>query len=330
MRISFNTSPGNLSMNTGYGLAGYHTVVSLQALGHDVRFKDPSAPVELAFCMPDFSEWSSPKAYHIQYTPWESTELKDGWLEAFNENCDEVWTTSPLIREWYIKAGVKEPISIFEHGVDHEWSPHRRKHSGKMKFLHIGEPAPRKGGQVTMDAFADTFGNNPDYSLTIKGWNRSWIRAKRPDGSIAPPQELYNNIHTVYNTLEVEQMRSMVKAHNVLVYPSWGEGFGLIPLEAMATGMPVIMTDHWAPYKRFILPELIVESRLAKSPWPEMHPGMMFEPSYDSLVKGFKTAAEDYDRLAGRAYRNAFKIHEEYDWVKQTEKAIAPIVERFG
>src|SRR6476469_11222229 len=115
MKISFVTALGNLTLTNGYGIAGFNMIKALQRLGHEVPFADDTAPVEIAFCQPDYSEWSNPDAYHIQYTPWESDELPDGWVDAFNDNCDEVWTPSPLIAKWYREAGVEKPIYVYEH-----------------------------------------------------------------------------------------------------------------------------------------------------------------------------------------------------------------------
>lgn len=330
MRISFNTNPGNLNLNTGYGVAGYNVVRSLQNLGHEVYFKDVEAPVEIAMCMPDFSSWSNSKAYHIQYTPWESTQLKPGWKEAFNGNCDEVWTTSPLIAKWYKRAGVTKPIFVYEHGIDPIWTPRRRKRGDVLRLLHVGEPASRKGGQMTFEAFKEVFGDREDVHLTIKAWNRSNVREYSGKNIVGLPHDHHANVTTIYNDFNTAEMVFMMHRHHALIYPSWGEGFGFIPLEAMATGLPTIAPGSWAPYHRFIQPELNLKSDLVQSPWPIEHPGKMFKPSYDDLLDKMRALDEDYDRLAGRAYRASFDIRKEYSWEHVTTQAWDRIVEKFS
>lgn len=330
MKISFNTVVGNLNLNNGYGIAGYNMVLSLQKLGHTVPFADETAPVEISFCQPDYSEWSNPDAYHIQYTPWESTELPDGWKDAFNENCDEVWTPSPLVASWYKEAGVTKPIYVYEHGIDHMWRPKRRKRRDKIRFLHVGEPAPRKGGQMAMEAFRDAFGKRDDVHLTIKAWNRSNVRVMKKGSILGVPHQRYDNVTTVFDDFEEDQMVNLFHRHDALVYPGWGEGFGLIPLQALASGMPTICTEAWAPYNRFLLPELAISSRLVPSPWPKIHTGKMFEPSYQDVVDAYKQMDENYERLAGTAFRNSYKIHEEYDWVELTKNSFERIIQKFS
>ena len=329
MRISYTTVPGNLSLSNGYGLAGYNMCVSLERLGHKVPFSDPDAKVEIAFNQPDYTEWTNSDAYHIQYTPWESTDLPKGWLENFNNNCDEVWTPSPVIADWYKDAGVVKPIYVYEHGVNHEYAPKRRKRTGKLKFLHMGEPAPRKGGQMAFDAFKEVFGDRDDVHLTIKAWGSSTVRDMKK-GSILGPPSRRPNVSLITKDIPQFDLIQLMYAHHALVYPGWGEGFGLIPLEAMASGLPVICTESWAPYKRFLLPELSLSSRLVPSPWSQIHPGKMFQPSYEDLVNSYRYVDENYDKVAGRSFKNAFQIHKEYDWDHLTEGAFDRIVKRFS
>lgn len=333
MRISFTTSPSGLNLNSGYGLAGYGMVTSLQRCGHEVNFKDSGAPVEISFNMPDDSPWSNPLAYHISITPWESTKLKPGWLESMNSNCDEQWATSPWVAEVYKSEGVKGPISIYEHGVDHAWHAKRRRHtSGPLKFLHVGSPAPRKNAQMTMEAFRDVFGDSEDVRLTIKAWMKSEVRVydRKHESILGLPQDMYQNVRVRYDDCSNEEMISIFHNHHALIYPSSGEGFGLIPLQSLASGMPTICTGIWAPYKRFLEPELTLSSKLVVSPWQNMHPGMLNEPSYEDLKEAFKYTADNYDKLAGTAYRNAFLVHSQYDWDTLTEKAFRHIVEKFS
>lgn len=329
MKISYTTVPGNLSLSNGYGLAGYHMCKALNELGHTVPFADGDCPVEISFCQPDYTEWSNEDAYHIQYTPWESTDLPKGWVESFNES-NEVWTPSPLIAKWYKEAGVVRPIYVYEHGVNHEYKPVRRRRIGRLNFLHVGEPAPRKGGQMAMEAFREAFGDRTDVHLTIKAWGSSHVRGMKGKHIVGTPHGRFKNITTISQDIPEHELITLFHSHQALVYPGWGEGFGLIPLQALASGMPTICTGAWAPYERFLLPELTLSSRLVDSPWPTIHPGKMFEPSYEELVAAYKYTDENFERVAGRAFRTSFDVHKAYDWNTLTENAFDRIVTRFS
>ena len=45
------------------------------------------------------------------------------------------------------------------------------------------------------------------------------------------------------------------------MYPTWGEGFGFIPLQGLASGMPVISTYDWSHYVDYMGP-LKLKSKL--------------------------------------------------------------------
>lgn len=98
------------------------------------------------------------------------------------------------------------------------------------------------------------FGNNPDYQLTIKSHHFHSIRVYDKDGRFFNPEDLYSNIKAINEDYSVEQLVALYHSHDVLIYPSWGEGFGFIPLQALATGMPTICTYDWAQYKNTLDP----------------------------------------------------------------------------
>jgi glycosyltransferase involved in cell wall biosynthesis len=320
--ISFATIPGNLNTTIGYGVAGFNMVRSLQKLGHRVPFQDKNCKLEIFFSQPDYWEWSNQMGYHIGYTPWESTELPDGWLEQMNY-VDEVWTPSELIKRWYTAAGVKN-VCVYPHGIDPEWTPKRRNVYSKMRFLHMGEPAPRKGGQMALDAFRVAFGNNDDVELTIKAHRLNNVRIKQNERIIGQIEEL-NNVKLVTQELPQDHLIGFVKQYHVMVYPSWGEGFGLIPFQALATGMPTICTSKWAQYSKY-LGELGLDSTLEDSPWPNVHPGKMLKPNFDELVDKYRYAYENFDALSSNAYAQAPALHTEYNWEMLTEKAFAHLI----
>lgn len=330
MKISLMVPPMNITTNNGYGAAGYNMVRAMQELGHEVALGDATAPVEIAFCQPTLTYWSSPNAYHIQYTPWESTQLPQGWLEHFNNDCDEVWTPSPLIAQWYEDAGVNKRVKVFEHGVAREWIPLKRPPASPVKFLHVGSPAPRKQAQLAFDTFAETFGNSPEASLTIKSVSRCEVRMYDNEGSIIGLPDHMSNVNVIRQMYEDEQMLEMFHSHDVLVYPSEGEGFGLIPLQAMATGMPVICTSAWAPYQDFILPGLGVDSTMAPSQWPHIHPGDMFKTDKSDLKRAYQFAYDNIDSLKERAYAQAPEVIKAYDWKTLTQEALQPLVDKFA
>lgn len=319
VRYSFNTRIKNaetIKGTNGYGYATKCMLKSWDSLGFDYGINEPNSDVGIVFDQPQHAHFYDGQ-YKILFHPWESTLLQPGWAEKMNE-CDEIWTPSPLIADWYRSTGgVKVPVYVYEHGIEHEWRPVRREPESKIKFLHVGAEATRKGGWDTVKAFRQAFGPRQDVSLTMKMVNSSWNGINN-----------LGRVSYVDGKYTFDQMRHLFYTHDVYVYPSAGEGFGLTPLQALATGMPTITVPAWAPYERFLDERLNVGSKLVTSPWPKIHPGKIFRPSFDDIIDSMRYAADNYDEVRDFATDHARAIHDEYDWDTITAKVFGALESR--
>ena len=115
----------------------------------------------------------------------------------------------------------------------------------------------------------------------------------------------------------------------MLIYPSYGEGFGFIPLQALATGMPTICTNGWAHYDKYLGP-LKLKSELIDSPWPFPHEGKVFEPNYEHLLELMRDIAFNFNAYSGYYYAQSTKIHEEYNWLQLTNNSFEHIFKKFN
>ena len=329
MNISFSTPVANLKINNGYGVAAKKIISSLNQMGCPTPFQDSKSPVQLNFSQPQLFKMHR-NQYQISYTPWESTIIPDTWKTNLNL-VDEIWTTSDWCANVFEDNGFKD-IKVYPHGIDAIWERKRRVPGEVIKFLHVGEPAVRKAGQITVDAFIELFGNDPRYSLTIKAFKNSNIRVYNnpiDKNIIGLPYEMYSNIKIITDDYTEEQLVKLYHDHDVLIYPSYGEGFGFIPLQALATGMPVICTSAWAHYKEFLGP-LQLKSTIIDSPWQHPHEGKVFEPNYKHLLERMKEVSSDYNAYAGYYYAQSGNIHEKYNWLQLTKNAFDPIIKKFS
>jgi hypothetical protein len=327
MLISFSTPTINFKSSNGYGYASYHIVNSLKELGHDVPFQSPKAPVQINFSQPEHFKMHR-NQYQISYTPWESTVIPESWQENLSL-VNEIWTTSDWCKKVFEDNGYKN-VYVYPHGIEPVWVPKKRVVGDVIKFLHLGEPAPRKAGQMVVDAFIELYGNNPKYSLTIKAYKHSTLRVYDKGGSIIGlPHEKYSNIHLVTDNLSTEELVKLYHDHHVLIYPSFGEGFGFIPLQALASGMPTICTDGWAHYHKYLGP-LKLKSTLIDSPWPFPHEGKVYEPNYQHLLELMRDVSLNFKAYSGYYYAQSTKIHQEYNWLQLTNNAFDHIFKKFA
>ena len=326
MKISF-TGPAitNMDRQVGYGEASYHIIKSFNALGIETEMEAERADIEISFADPGNYRFYDPSSYKIGYSAWESSEMS----QAFKQNvayCDELWGTSYWITDIYKNLFPGKKTFTYQHGISKSWKPKLRKEANKpFTFLHIGEPFTRKDAQMAVDAFVELFGADPNYRLVLKCHKMNTTRVKHPRGFDCSPSAAYDNIIVITGQLSEDQMIGLYEQSDVFIYPSWGEGFGFQPLQALAMGIPVISVDDWADYKKFIT--WPVDSQWVISPWQDKHPGMMVQPNYNTLKKQMREAVDNYSKVLPETFKNAFQIHEEYDWLEVTKPAVARLQE---
>lgn len=306
----------------GYGHASYEIIKALTRAGVSCDINNDHSPIGISMGFPtDYKFY--PDQYKIGYTAWESTELKDGWLNKMLM-VDELWATSDWTAEIFKNTTGREDVFVYRHGITEDWSPKRRTEGGVFRFLHIGEPQVRKNGQLVVDAFSELFGNDDSFQLVLKVSNINSTRVYAPDGSIlGSPSSKYSNIKIIDDYLSHEQMIYLYHKSNAMVYPTMGEGFGFMPLQSLATGMPCISTYDWADYKSYITNPL--QSKLVYSEYPMLHPGKVYSVELDDLKSSMTDLVNNYSYYSKMAYKNSFKVHMDYDWNKVTSEAAKKI-----
>jgi glycosyltransferase involved in cell wall biosynthesis len=321
--VSFTTAAENMKKMVdgyhdiqGYGHASYEIINSFEKFGIYSAINNSECPIGISMGFPtDYKFY--PNQYKIGYTAWESTELKPEWRERMLQ-VDELWATSSWTANVFKETTGREDIFIYKHGITMDWSPKKRQVNKIFRFLHIGEPQLRKNGQMVVDSFIKLFGNNPEFQLILKVSSINTTRVFGEDGSvIGSPDSKYSNIIIIDDYLDHNQMIELYHKCNALVYPTMGEGFGFIPLQSLATGMPCISTYEWADYKKYITNPL--DSKLQDSEYPMLHPGKVYNVDINNLRDSMSDLVNNYDIYSKISYKNSFKIHMEYDWHNVTE-----------
>ncbi|HTB82963.1 MAG TPA: glycosyltransferase, partial [Candidatus Sulfotelmatobacter sp.] len=273
--------------------------------------------------------WSRPASGAlVVIQPWEYGALPKAWVEQ-SVNVDEFWVPSPIVRSMYVNSGIApEKVRVVPNGVDIKnfspfVAPLKLQTKKKFKFLFVGGTIYRKGPDVLLEAFSQTFSAKDDVCLVIKDFGGDSFYhgqtaekavqeiQKRPDA----PEILYLNTE-----LSSEQMPALYAACDCLVLPYRGEGFGMPVLEAMSCGVPVIVTANGAteyfvtlecgwkiPSQGVYIGDRVGDIPLAKKGW-------LFEPDKKALgilMKHAATHPEDCRRrgAAGRAI-----VERKFDW----------------
>jgi len=325
LQVSFTGAPEFMSVGLGFGNASWWIFEAFKQHKLNPIANLSTAQIGVSFCPPNEYRFGGEHQYKIGYTPWESSDFHADWYPRLAE-CDEVWTTSTW-NKGIFENNLQREVFVFPHGIDHNFSPMRRKYfpNQPFTFLYIGEPFNRKDGQLVYDTFTRLYGNDDRYQLIVKCTpmdpkNISTIN-EVTTGEFGDPY--YRNVIFIKTMLSVEDLIKLYSYAHCFVYPSWGEGFGFNPFQALAMGIPTICTSEWAEYKKYIT--LPLDSVWARSPWQDAHPGYMLKPSGEQLEQHMLDVVKNYDKYASIAFKNSFKIHEEYDWLEISKPAVEKI-----
>jgi len=109
-----------------------------------------------------------------------------------------------------------------------------RVRGGKLRVLFVGSLGQRKGLSYLFDACRQV---RSAVELTVIG--------RKPAETCAVLDRELARVRWIPSCSHQEILRQMA-AHDLLVFPSLFEGFGLVLLEALAMGLPVITTPHTA------------------------------------------------------------------------------------
>jgi len=110
---------------------------------------------------------------------------------------------------------------------------------GHHLLLAVGRLAARKGYATLIDGFAVLREQRGDVHLAIVGRGHLKARLLRH----AAKRGVADGVH-IESTLPFDALADAYRAADVVVFPSLYEGLGMIPIEAMASGTPVITVDH--------------------------------------------------------------------------------------
>lgn len=130
----------------------------------------------------------------------------------------------------FIKEGVDIPIYVIPLGVDEKFTFKQRVVKNTFTFLWVGTFTKRKDPLLVVDAFKALYSDRGDVKLILK-----------TSGGIAQKFDFGSNIEVIDRILTEDELINLYHSSDCFVFPSRGEGFGLPPLEAIATGMPTIM-----------------------------------------------------------------------------------------
>lgn len=152
---------------------------------------------------------------------------------------DKIITVSGKTKKDLKKMGVKTSIIVIPNGVDLEtFKPLKVKKKDKFVITHLSRVSPEKAQHLTIQVYKDL----PEkiiknVELRIAGY--------------VSDKEYYQRLKTknvkFQTNLSENELVKVINESDLIVFPTlMSEGFGLIVLEAMACGVPVLASNQKA------------------------------------------------------------------------------------
>lgn len=303
-------APAHLDPFDSYGLIGCELVKGLSALGayvnaialgyaqHDNQDSElkqlTSKPIKptfggilLGYPTTYDKHPLALQGQRIGLTMFESSKIPPNWVDTLN-SLDAVIVPSQFCHDSFLDCGVTVPIHIVPLGVSETYQPCRRVKDRPYTFLAFGDRGKRKGWMEAQQAFVNAFGNNMDYKLIIKARDIKGVRATPTN----------RNIQVIRQDMSEQELYALYCRCDCMVFPTWGEGFGLPPREFAATGGLVIATNWGGTADNLHNWGAALDYKLVKADWQGIKKfqgqdlGVWAKPDVDHLSELMKAASE--------------------------------------
>jgi glycosyltransferase involved in cell wall biosynthesis len=260
--------------------------------------------------------------------------LPDSWKQLMNQQ-DLVLTPSSWYRSVIQDSGVERPVMVLNHGLSPVFRPQddnlfdEEVVGEKFVFLHLCSAVffpERKGTPQVIDAFEQLVEAGQDVILRIIfGMKSKPVRQLLK----AIPSEVKSRmqIHFFSGARSQDEIRKSYLGCHAGVFPSRAEGFGMIPLEMRACGVPVIQTfctghrDHMdpddAPFRWGIVE--VPHGPMIKA-WGKF--GLAPEVRATDVRAAMESCLNGYDNLRQASRDMAEAVQAQWSW----ETTSAPLV----
>jgi glycosyltransferase involved in cell wall biosynthesis len=163
---------------------------------------------------------------------WVSAPLVRKALAEY-ERADLIYVNSEYVRASFLEAGVPAAkLRRYHLRVDPRFRAGPRPDDGVFRVVYVGSLSVEKGVPVLLEAFAGLPAADAELTLVggwatrgmrryVEGWLRRDPRVRLASGDPLPH----------------------LQRADVYVHPSFQDGYGYAPMEALACGVPVVVTE---------------------------------------------------------------------------------------
>ncbi len=290
-----------IDRGSGWGNVGDGIQRGVEAHGVTVVPHDRPAPALLHVLPPHFYAGRHDGMDAWLYTMWETDTLPDGALQAID---NFVGVIVPTDKDLALFGAVHPNVHKVNPGVDHRtFTPVERSYEGgAFRFLYTAHSAHRKGGDVAEKAAQICRDRGYDVVLVpaVTGPGRRDVIGAPVDGGDEADAALRDLYHSCHAYLQ----------------PSRGEGWGMMPHQALATGMPAVISDCGGHQDYAWLPGVVLTDTVKVSAQLDFHgpSGCWWEPVVEDVAAKMCAVIDGYTDAVTEAAKAPALCAEHFDW----------------
>lgn len=250
----------------------------------------------------------------IAYSMFEADLIPEKWVKTLNDYFDLVVVPDDFFIKVYKDSGVKIPIFVLPIPLYLNDFLNYEKIKDIKKPFTFGMSASFWGNfknqYLLLEEFAKLFGNNSNFLLKI----HSRLSDQKTASDFGQKIKNMNlkNVEFIYDNLSYNDFLDFLASIDCYVSISKGEGFSIVPREALALGIPCIVSDNTAQ-KTICLSGYvrILESKILEPAfYSGMKCGYQFNCNRIDLDNAMKDVYNNYQFYRGKACLAK-------EWVKQ-------------
>lgn len=165
--------------------------------------------------------------------------LRNAKQIVFVSKAYELKTLSlPFLKKY--QSSLKSKIEVIPNGIDDFWiqnvQPRKFEKSQNLRLLYIGSFIKRKNISRLIDALDIIKLDYPNVSLSIVGGGYSYSH------SLEQRINNHENIKFLGKIYDRNILSNIIRENDIFVMPSYNETFGLVYIEALSQGIPVVFS----------------------------------------------------------------------------------------
>jgi len=265
----------------------------------------------------------------------DTDRLSDTAVDVLNK-MDLVFVPSRWAKSVVVRSGVRTSVEVLPHAIDDVFRSDsrrvtsedlaplvklKREHNATFVLFFLMHSGYRKGADLVKRVMERIQEERDDVFLVVK--------TGRIIDPFLPPLRTLRTIH-VAGWLSEDDLRQLYDLCDVCLVPSRGGGFELNALEAIARGVPTLVTEAGAflDYINYAIPVRVGRKCRVYADNP-IHIGEGYEADVEDFYKKLKDVIDHLGKYRRKFAKYAKAVREKYTW-ERTGKMLYEYLCEYG